>query len=424
MQVCHAPFLGGTLNGEPTGPWSFPGLIALSIVARLPIGMGAVGLLALGQERNYDTSHTTLLVTAFTVALAVTQPAWGRAVDRRGLPLVLRTAIVVHLSGCLIILLTDTVGEGPFTVLLTACGAGLLGAGIPPVGAAMRATWNRLLSDDLARGRARVAESVIAEGVHILGRLVVAALSLISIAALLPLQAALLTVGALSLARDQRIAGTGPTALGSRTLLALRAAAPLLLLVLVATTAHGCVATVLVLGADGGTTAVGAVLFSAWSLGSLLGGLALLRVGGGQTSPALVPIGLLVFAASLPLLLPALATAGDGPVALLLSSSAVVLLGLPLAPTFTGLYLLAERVAPVGRETETNALLNSTVLIAFGGGSALTGALVGARLPGWGRDGWSIAEAGVWPALACTLTALALAGLAVRRTQPMGVAAP
>lgn len=80
-------------------------------------------------------------------------------------------------------------------------------------------------------------------------------------------------------------------------------------------------------------------------------------------------VGLLGFAAWCPVTIGAVRS---GWVA---AGAAVFVLGLPLAPTFTGLYLLVGAAAREGRENETFALMNAVVVIGFGVGSTATGLL-------------------------------------------------
>ena len=93
------------------------------------------------------------------------------------------------------------------------------------------------------------------------------------------------------------------------------------------------------------------------------------------------------------LMLPAFAL---GPAA---AAAGLLVLGLPIAPTLTGPYLYAQRLAPAGRENEVYALVQATIIAGFGVGTTLTGALDGTL------DG---AAAGFVPACLVTLAALAL----------------
>ena len=167
----------------------------------------------------------------------------------------------------------------------------------------------------------------------------------------------------------------------------------MLVLTLLLTTAHGGVATAIIVSAPGTRTWSGPVLFSAWGLGSLLGGLLLVRLGRGRELPGLVPVMLALTAPTCLLMLPAFAL---GPAA---AAAGLLVLGLPIAPTLTGLYLYAQRLAPAGRENEVYALVQATIIAGFGVGTTLTGALDGTL------DG---AAAGFVPACLVTLAALAL----------------
>lgn len=353
------PVVSGAGSSPPQSPWAFPGLLILSVVARLPYGMGAVGMLTVGVLRGFGPERTGLLATSFTAALAVAVPVWGALADRRGLPLVLRSCVAANLVGSAMLLLP---GFGT-----SAAGAVLLGVGTPPIAATMRATWNRLLPEGSARGRAVVLESILADGVHIAGRIVVAVLAGFAAHVIVLVQALLLAVGGLGLSIDHRLRPAPAVTPRGSTLGVLRRCWPLFLLTLVSCSAHGCVATAFALAPS--SAAIGPVLMTAWGIGSVIGGVVFLRWRGGRPTPWVVPVGLAVFAL---LSLVALVAFDHGATAQVLSACA---LGLPLAPTFSGLYSVAGEEAPHGRENQTFAVMSSVVVVAFGVGTTVTGTL-------------------------------------------------
>ena len=380
-----------------TSPADFPTLVVFGVLARLPYGMGAVGLLSTGVARDYTPTQTGLLAGAFTTTLAVAWPLWGRAADRSGLPGVLRRCVAINTVGTVLAVL----GHGYSSLL---AGAVLIAAGLPPVSSAMRTTWNRLLPEGPPRTRAAAFESVLADGVHIIGRLIVAVVGAIAVSAVLPLQAVLLALGAGALSRDPRLtAPPVPSGQPTRTAALLRRASPLFLLTLLIAISHGCVATAIVVDAPGTTSYDGPVLFSLWGVGSLLGGVLLVRLGRGRPFPAMVPIGLLAFAV-LCVLSTYTFTEGALPAA-----AALVALGLPVAPTLTGLYLYASMFAPADAETTTYAVVNALIVVGFGIGSTVTGlfadVLVGAR-------------AGFLPAAVCSALAVPVCALGLARRGP------
>lgn len=347
--------------------------------------MGAVAFLSVSQSRGYSPATAGALVAVFTTVLAVASPCWGRRIDRQGLPVVVRTCIGVNVVGTV----TATVVPGRATLALAAA---LIALGMPPLGAAMRATWNALLDEGPPRQRAAVFESVVADGVHILGRLLVACTTTLSVAAVLPLQALALVVGGLMLSRDPRVqpAAVPPSLTARSNLLRLWR---LLLVTLSLTAAHGCIATAIVVAAPGNSRANGPLLFSVWGVGSVIGGLLLMRWSRSHqllnvTVPALLALTVLCLA------MPWAFSAGSG-----WAAAALILLGLPVGPTLTGLYLLADRAVPSVGHNELYSSINATIVVGFGVGSIMTGLLA---------EGVPRAVAGFVPAAALSACAAAL----------------
>lgn len=240
----------------PRSPLSFPGLLGGSILARLPYGMGAVGLLSTGVARGYPPSQTGVLAALYTTALALSTPLWGRVADRSGLRRVLFVCAALNVAGTY-----SATADRRFAT--TAAGALLIGCGSPPVSAAMRVAWNRLLKDSAARRRAATMESVLAEGVHVVGRLVVAGAGALGAATVLPLQAGLLVVGGLVLAANPRIReARTSTAITGGFLDTLRRGRHMFAVTLLMCTGHGGAATAIVMSAPGRTAAAGALLLA------------------------------------------------------------------------------------------------------------------------------------------------------------------
>ncbi|MGY1829079.1 hypothetical protein ACI8AA_01475 [Geodermatophilus sp. SYSU D01180] len=351
--------------------------------------MGAVGVLTLGVARGFGPGQTGALAACYTVALGCAAPVWGALADRRGLPLVLRLCVGANLAGTAL-LLVPSYGT-------SVAGALLLGVGTPPVAAAMRATWNRLLPAGAPRVRASDVESILAEGVHIVGRILVAALAAVTAQTIVLVQALLLTVGGLGLSLDRRLGPAASVRLGSSPAMTMRRGWPLFLVTLLASAAHGCVATVFAVVPS--TAVDGPLLMTAWGVGSFVGGSAFARWRDGRPVASAVPVGLLLFAF---LCLTGIVAFEYGFTAQVVMA---FVLGLPLAPTFSGLYTVAGEVAPVGRENETFAIMSSVVVVAFGMGTGLTGAL-SARM--------SALVGGFGAASGLTLAALSVGVLALR----------
>jgi MFS family permease len=355
----------------------------LGAAARLPYGMGAVGLLVVGRFQDLSTATSAGLASLFTLGLALATPVWGGIADRRGIRRVLLLCIGFDVAGTVAIALDK--GAGPSLV-----GAALVGVGTPPLAATMRATWNRLLPPGVPQERAAALESALAEGVHIVGRLVVALLAELHAELIMPVACGLLLVAGLPLAMDRRLR---PSAYGLSTVtvreVIVRSRAILFLTVII-TIAHGAVATAVVLGAGTGSPFAGPLFMACWGLGSAFGGLAL-ATRGAVSAQTLITRGLATFGALTAVSVPVF---GRDPVTSVLLS---LLLGAPLSPMFAGLYRVAANAATRGRETQTLSLISSMVVIGFSVGSSLAG-LVGSF--------WSPREGGFTVAAVSTLAAL------------------
>lgn len=351
------------------GPWTYPHLFLSGFVARLPYGIAAVGLLTAGTQRGYPPGITGLLPTAFTVALALATPWWGRGADRYGMRRVLLPCAVITVLGATTAALAPTAG-------IALIGAALIGVGCPPITAMMRTIWIWLLPDPDSRRRAMTWESIAAEGVHIIGRILTAGVSLLSA------RISLLLLGVFGLTGSALLIGNPHTAhirpAISRPNLAVlshsRARRLLLLTVLLMSSGHGAAATALI-GNPHGPSA-GAALMAIWGVGSAIGGAIYLRSSSAHSTPVrTVRVGLVVFLVLCPLAAATLSAQWS------LAAASVLVLGIPLAPTSTGIYLEAADLAAPGRETETNALVTSAVVIGFGIGTAATGFAEGLSTP-------------------------------------------
>ena len=134
-------------------------------------------------------------------------------------------------------------------------------------------------------------------------------------------------------------------------------------------TAVGIVFGTVEVGIATGHGSAAGPLLGLWGAGSLLGGAAATRFGGGaRTSTGLAWV---------------LAALASGHVALALVSGSAVGLGLVLiaagaaiAPTYATVYAMVDDVAPAGTVTEASAWLATAVAVGAALGSAAAGALI------------------------------------------------
>src|SRR5215207_7701723 len=169
-------------------------LLVASMIARLPFGMYALGLvLYLAQERD-SFAVAGLVDGAFAIGAAVGSPLQSRLIDRLGQRgVLLPLAIAQAGATAVLVALTET---GAPTAALVACGL-CGGFSIPNVGAALRALWPELLRrrDDLL-GTAFALDSVAIELLFTAGPLIAAVIT-----------AAVSPIGALALSAACTVAG-------------------------------------------------------------------------------------------------------------------------------------------------------------------------------------------------------------------------
>src|SRR4051812_22500989 len=248
-------------------------MLALSIIARLPLAMFSIGLLVHAQRLTGSFAAAGLVTAAYAIALGIGGPLLGRLVDRRGQTVVLGATAPVSLALLIVIALLPA--GGAFWVLSGLAAA--IGLAPPPVGACVRT----LLSDP----RAFAVEASAVELCWVFGPpLALGAGALFSTGAALVGAGAVLLGGTIAFAahpasRAWRPApGTERPRGGSLRSPSLRA----LVLVMGAVGAiFGATEIGVTTAADAlGSAAAAGPLLGVWGAGSLLGGVWLARRGG------------------------------------------------------------------------------------------------------------------------------------------------
>jgi MFS family permease len=368
-------------------------LFAISILARMPLA--AVGLLFIVRTKELTGSYAAsgLVAGVASTANALSAPALGRLVDRRGQTAVLHVCAALA-AGTIVVfaLLPDGVAVGgPL-----ACAA-VFGVAMPPLGACLRTLYPALLDGDRIH-RAYALESAALELTYIAGPLLLLGIaSAAGAATALLVAAALLAAGTVAFAasRESRAwrAPAPVRAHGGRAgAIRSRGLRTIVIAVGLAGATFGAIevavpAACLNAHANGAT----GPLLAVWGLGSMLGGILAAR------SPAPADA-----ARWLALLLAAL---GLGDLALVPASSPAALApllliaGAGIAPLLGTAYTLVDGVAPGGGQTEAFAWLSTAIGLGLAGGSAIAGALVDAAGPGAGFA--TAATAGL---VACAIT--------------------
>jgi MFS family permease len=351
-------------------------VFAASILARLPLAMLTIGMLVHVKHVTGSFAAAGLVSGTLAVAQGAGGPALGRLVDRRGQTAVLLAGALVSGAG---LLATAALPAGaPLTTLIAL--ATVIGIATPPVGPCMRALLPGMVEDAAAQRGAYALDSAAVELTWVSGPpLVLLAGTVLSTGAALVVAGAILTVSTLLFAAtkasrawrpEPKTGEDGTGALrspGVRTLVLALGSAGLL---------FGATEVAVTAAADalGGTAAAGPLL-GLWGLGSLIGGIAVARAGGGARTGA----GLAALLAVLGATHLALAAAAGSMIAL---GAVIVLAGSMIAPTCATAYAMVDAAAPAGTTTEAFAWLATAIAIGTSAGAAAAGAVADVSGPG------------------------------------------
>ena len=340
-------------------------LLATSTLALLPQATLSLALLVHAARLTGSVAAAGLVSATYAAALGLGGPAAGRIADRRGQTGVLAgsTAAAVTLLVAIALLPAGT------SVAVVAALAAALGLATPPVAACLRSALPGALTDPGELRTAVAFQATLAEVAWIAGPpLVLGVATAVSTRAALLAAAAGVLAGTACFARQPASRGWRPApdaararggamrAPGMRTLVALLVAVGIV---------FGAVEVAI---ATGQGSAAGPLL-GLWGAGSLLGGAAATRFGGGARTPA----GLAGVLAALAL----------GHLALALVPGSTVGLGLVLlaagaaiAPIYATVYAIVGDVAPAGTVTEASAWLETAVAVGAALGSAGAGVVI------------------------------------------------
>jgi MFS family permease len=363
-----------------------------------------VGLLFIVRTKELTGSYAASgLVAGLTaVANAVSAPALGRLVDRRGQTTVLRTTAVFAAAG--LVAFASLPAGTPLAAPL-ACAA-LAGVAMPPLGGCLRTLYPTLLAGARLH-RAFALESAALELTYIGGPLILLGIASVAGAATaLVVAAAVLAAGTIAFAgtRESRAwRGTaGPGSLSGPTA-AIRS--PGMRTIVVAVGLAGATFGAIEVAVPAACHAAHATgltgpLLAVWGLGSLLGGLVAARAAAPTDAARWLALLLAMLGVCDLALVPVAAPAALAPL--------LLVAGAGVAPLFATAYGLVGRVAPDGRHTEAFAWLSTAIGVGLATGSSIAGALVDAGGPGAGFA--TAATAGL---LACAITSARRSSLPV-----------
>jgi MFS family permease len=354
---------------------SLPGTLLFSatgLVARLPISMVSLGIVLLVSSATGSYGLAGSVSAAYLLAnggFAITQ---GRFLDRYGQSRVL--PVVIGIFGAALALLMWSVQAG-WPVGVTYVLAAVCGAGLPSVGACVRARWSHVLGSADQLQTAFALEAVADETVFMLGPILVTLLAT-AWHPVAGLTAALLAgvIGTLFFAAQR---STEPPAHPRRELTGRRPGMPWATVVPLAVvsaalgTLFGAAEVTTVAFADElGSKGYAGPLLALWALGSLIAGLVTgavhwrrgpdhrVRWGSAAMMAAMLPLALI---GSLPAMAVALFVAGFA-----------------IAPTLIATMSLTEKTVPHARLTEGMAIMNTGIVAGVAPGATLAGLVVDA----------------------------------------------
>ena len=345
-------------------------LFATSIIARLPLEMLSIALLAHTQRLTGSFAAAGSVTGVYAIALGIGGPLLGQLVDRRGQTTVLLASASV--AAALLVAIAVLPPGTPLAILVAlAAGTGLA---TPPVGACLRTQIPALLPDASAVRAAYALEASVVELTYIFGPPVALCIgALWSTGAALGAGGLVLLVATTAFAAqlasrtwqpapgDRRPRGGSLRTPGMRTLVIVLAAVGLLL------GAAEVAVTAAAKALD--STMAAAPLLAVWGAGSFAGGLLIARLGGGARTARGLAFVLGALTAGHLALIPATGS--------LLALGAVLLLaGAAIAPTEATVNAMVEHAAPAATMTEAFAWLAAAMAVGGAVGAASAGMLV------------------------------------------------
>lgn len=377
-------------------------LLVAGAIGRLPYGMNILALVLLLRAEGFSYAEVGIVSGAGGLAVGVTAPLLGRAVDRMGPSKVLVTTACISLAAdCGLVAATLSGAEvAPLAGL-----ALLQGASTPPVSPAMRMLWPKLVGPERL-DTAFAYDALQLELFFITGPLLVVVIANAASPAAAFLTGAVMQAGGAVAFASASAARRSRPARRDREAPARALSAPGMRVFVVALALSGVAIGALEIGIPAfaeqeGSRDDAGWLFALWAAGSLAGGLWYgardWRLASGRRY--------LVLAGVLALGMAPLPFAGSLPVFAVL----VVVAGLGLAPVTAAAYSVIGELAPEGSTTESFAWQIVGMVLGGACGASLAGIFV---------DTLSVASAlALAPATAFCGLLVALSG---RRSLPGG----
>jgi len=350
-----------------------PGAIQFSLaglIARFPISMYGLGSVLLVQSRTGSYFKAGVISAAFAIAAAIGGPITSRFADRLGQNRIIPVQLSVHVSFLLVTIFLIVQNFNIYLVLFTAIISGAL---VPTVGPYVRARWKKSVKNSQQQNTAFAMESVLDEIIFIFGPPLVTILCVaVYDASGLLIAALLVTLGGIWLASQKN---TQPEihkshdSKGKSAILYPGVFSVFLVYILLGAVFGAAEVIAVAFSREKETPELAGALIAAWSLGSLVAGIAMGAIHFKNKLSHRFLITSFIFAVSL-LPLPFISTMPSLFITLLIS-------GLAISPVLISGYTLIGQLVPQNRLTEGFAWANT--------GAGL-GIAVAAAISGWVLD--------------------------------------
>jgi MFS family permease len=358
-------------------------LLAAALLARMPIGMGAVGMILFIHGETGSFGSAGVVTGAFTIGIGITGPLLARLIDRRGSGPVVIPASLLSAAGFVAVVALGKAGAGTVPLVIAAA---LAGCGTPPVGGVLRRHWAELV-DASELQTAYALDAVMVELIFVSGPLLAGGLAATAGPAVGLLVAAALGAGGAIWFQLLLAVEPGDDPDDERHWLGALRSPTLRTLVLAGVplgASFGALDVSLpAFGAHHGAAALGGPLTAALAGGSAIGGVAFgLRPHVfGPPPRAVLRLGALMTLTYVPL-----AFATEVPEMFAFAAIS----GLCIAPQITIRNNLAQSTVPAGTVVEAFTWLSLAATVGASAGAATVGPLVEAA--GW-RSGTIVAVA-------------------------------
>lgn len=370
------------------------GFSAAGFLARLPIAMAPIGIVAMLSQTRGEYWIAGAVSATFALTNALAAPQISRLVDRFGQSAIIVPTTIVSVIAFALLILSANQNWPEWTLFVSA----FLAAAMPSMPAMLRARWTEIFRDRPELNTAFAFESAADELVYITGASlsVGLAVSLFPEAGML-ISTAFLAVGtaAFALQRSTEPA-VRPVAAGTRQTSAIRLRSVQIItlaLIFVGSMFATAEVTTVAMTKELGQPGAASFVIGVYAIGSFVVGLVLgaLNLRTPLQKQLLIAVSVLAVTA-LPLLI-----AGTVP----LLALAVFVSGIAISPTFITAFGLIERRVPESMLTEGV----TWVMTGIGIGMAL-----GAFLAGWVVDNFG-AQNGFWLSVAAGAAVVVTIGL-------------